>query len=68
MLICLTLTFGAVEYFIKNVYVGRKAYFISVFWIAYEMNKLFIYLMIFNSNFIDFLFGGPILEGGVNIS
>lgn len=37
------LTFAAVEYFIKNVYVGRKAYFILVFWITYEMNKLFIF-------------------------
>ena len=33
------------------------------------MNKLFIYLlMIFISNFISFLFGGPILEGDINIS
>ena len=31
MLICRILTFAAVEYFIKNVYVGRRAYLILVF-------------------------------------
>ena len=68
MLICHILTVAAVEYFIKNVYVGRRAYFIFFFWITYEINKLFIYLLIFIYNFINFLFGGPILEEDVNIS